>query len=127
MQLVAVGDAFDGGDLTPLGRDGEGEAGDLAASVEQDGAGPALPLSQPFLVPVRSRRSRRASSSVVRWSTDRWRFSPLMFRMMALEVDGGAGAMISLLRCPVTGDRRAAAVREPPPGAYRWRAALRWP
>ena len=50
---------------------------------------PHWPWSQPFLVPVRSSRSRRASSRVVRWSTDSVCFSPLMFRVMALDVEWG--------------------------------------
>ncbi|CAM5459933.1 hypothetical protein SCALM49S_04634 [Streptomyces californicus] len=66
---------------------------------------PHCPWSQPFLVPVRSRRSRRASSRVVRWWTGRWCFSPLMFRVMALDVDEVAGAMFSLLWCRVTRNR----------------------
>ncbi|CAM5461448.1 hypothetical protein SCALM49S_03841 [Streptomyces californicus] len=105
VQFVALGHAFDGGDLAPLGGDREGEAGDGAPLVHQDGAGSALPLVAALLVPVRSRRSRRASSRVVRWSTGRWCFSPLMFRVMALDVDEVAGAMFSLLWCRVTRNR----------------------
>ena len=39
---VALGEAFDGGDLGAVGGDGEGEAGVDAAAVEEDGAGSAL-------------------------------------------------------------------------------------
>ena len=42
VQLVAVGQALDGGDLGAVGGDREHQAGVDAAAVEQDGAGAAL-------------------------------------------------------------------------------------
>ena len=46
---VAVGEAFDGGDLGSVGGDGEGEAGVDAAAVDEDGAGSALAVVAAFL------------------------------------------------------------------------------
>jgi hypothetical protein len=44
MQLFALGHTLDGRDLTPLGRHRQLQAGDGPASVQQHGAGTALPL-----------------------------------------------------------------------------------
>ena len=42
VEVVAVREAFDGGDFGSVGRDGEGEAGVDAAAVDEDSAGSAL-------------------------------------------------------------------------------------
>ncbi|GAA4938757.1 hypothetical protein GCM10023238_00570 [Streptomyces heliomycini] len=95
MQPVPVGQALHGGDLASVGGDGQLQAGHGAAAVDQDRAGAALSLVAALLGAVRSRRSRRASSRVVRWSTDSGCFSPLMFRVTLLDVGGAMGAFYS--------------------------------
>src|SRR5262245_39916968 len=49
VQLVAIGDAFDGGDLGTLMHDSEGKAGDNPLAVELDSAGAAGSLVAAFL------------------------------------------------------------------------------
>ena len=47
-EVVAVGEAFDGGDLGSVGYGGEGEATVDAAAVDEDGAGSALAVVAAF-------------------------------------------------------------------------------
>ena len=76
-----VAKAFDGRDLGAVFHDCECQAGQDAAPVEQDGAGAALAVVAAFLVPVRSRCSRSASSSVVQGRIAKDRSTPLTRRV----------------------------------------------
>lgn len=69
VQLLAVRQPGGGNDLRVLVRHREREAAVRPLTVEQDGAGAALPVVQPFLGLVTPSRSRGASSKVVRVST----------------------------------------------------------
>ena len=49
VKIIAVREAFDGGDFGSIDGDGEGEAGVDAAAVDEDGAGSALAVVAAFL------------------------------------------------------------------------------
>jgi len=64
MQLVAVGDAFDGENVSAVVADRQSQARINPAPVDQHGAGAALAAVAALLGAVRCRRSRNRSSSV---------------------------------------------------------------
>ena len=69
MEQVLVDQPLDRRDLIVLMRDGQRETRQDSLAVDMHRAGAALPGSQPFLLPVKPRCSRSASSSVVRGSS----------------------------------------------------------
>ena len=78
---VAVGEAFDGGDLGALAATARVRQELTRRPSTRTVQAPHWPWSQPFLVPVSSRYSRRASRSVVRVSRVRVCGLPLILRV----------------------------------------------
>ena len=76
MQVLRRAQPLDGGDLVALVHHRERQAGVDPPAVDDDRAGAALAVIAAFLVPVRCRCSRSASSSVVRVSSSRSRGLP---------------------------------------------------
>ena len=81
VEVVALGEAFDGGDLGAVGVTARVRQELTRRPLTRTVQAPHWPWSQPFLLPVSWRFSRRASSSEVRVSSESVCVAPLILRV----------------------------------------------